>query len=293
VTPDLIHRYRFDTDALDSVGNAHGELIGDATIVGRAVVLTGNKPSYVNFPNELLDGLTDVTLEFWLTWSGGSIWQRIIDVGNSTSGEDNQGAATQSLFLTPNNGGVMDLSIFPDGIGGQQVINGPPLTPNTPHHLVWSYSQAATTSRLFVDGVENGVNYAMTYTLADLGPLSNVWLGHSQYVQDADFDGVVEEFRIYRGTFNDADVAAAREAGPDLLPGELAARRLKIRVSATPDTLVVSWSKLAEGYVLEAAPSLSPTATWTPVGTEPTLNGDFKEVAVAVNPATRFFRLRH
>jgi hypothetical protein len=291
--PQLLHRYRFELDANDSVGTAHGELVGDAAIHDNAVVLTGRKPSYVNLPNNLLDGLTDVTLEFWLTWSGGSVWQRLIDAGNSTAGEDNQGAATQSLFLTPNNGGVMDLSIFPDGIGGQQVINGPPLTPGTPHHLVWSYSQAATTSRLFVDGAENGVNYAMTYTLQDLGPLSNVWLGHSQYVQDADFSGVIAEFRVYQGTFNDAEVAAALEAGPDELPSERALRRLKIRSGAHPGELILFWPKTADGFQLEASANLGPTSAWTRVDTEPTLSGDFREVTVTVTPSTRFFRLRN
>jgi hypothetical protein len=283
--PVLIHRYSFSSNATDSVGPADGTLVGDAAINGGAVILSGHKPSYVDLPNTLVDTLTDVTFELWVTWDGAGIWERIFDFGNNTVGEDMQGAATQSIFLTPNNGGVMDLSIFPQGIGGQQVINGIPLAAHVQHHVVWAYSVATTTSRLFVDGVENGSNNSMTYTLADLAPMSNVWLGHSQYIQDADFAGAIAEFRIYRGTFLDTDVAAGFAAGPDTLPAETASRRLAVSFSSGKITL--SWPVTTTGFILETSATLGAGGDWTQVMVDAS-----NTVTVNTTGEGAFYRLR-
>src|SRR6476661_7382146 len=69
----LIHRYSFDDDARDVVGGADGELMGDAMIADGAVILSGNKPSYVNLPNDLFKTLTNVTFEIWVSWAGGPV----------------------------------------------------------------------------------------------------------------------------------------------------------------------------------------------------------------------------
>src|SRR6187401_927298 len=210
----MIHRYSFDQDANDSIGDAHGELMGDATIENGAVVLSGNKPSYVNLPNDLVMNLTNVTFELWVSWGGGPAWQRIWDFGNNDNGEDLQGAATQSTFITPNNGGAMDLSIFPNGIGGQQVINASPLKTGGLHQIAWTYDAPTKTAVLYLDGKQVGINKSMSYTLARLGSTANNWLGHSQYIQDADFKGSIAEFRIYDGALSAATVLADFNTGP-------------------------------------------------------------------------------
>ncbi len=291
VAPVLLHRYSFTSDASDSVGDADGTLVGDATIADGAAVLSGVKPSYVDLPNDVVDGLTDVTFEIWLTWNGGPVWQRIWDFGNNTQGEDGQGVATQSIFLTPNNGGVMDLSIFPNGIGGQQVINGTPLTPNVAHHVVWTYFAAATTARLFVDGVEIGSNNNMTYTLANLTPMANIWLGHSQYIQDADLAARISEFRIYKGTLGDSDVAADLLAGPDVLPSEAASRRLN--VAFANGKILISWPTTATGFILESTATLGAGVSWSAVGANPVVNNGQNQVTLDPAGTAQFYRTRN
>src|SRR6266480_706564 len=211
----MIHRYSFDADARDLIGGADAELVGDATLDNGAVNLSGNKPSYVNLPNDLFVSLTNVTFEIWVTWNGGPGWQRIWDFGNNDNAEDIQGAATQSIFLTPNNGGGMDLSIFPNGIGGQQVVTAPALPIGGLHQIAWTYDASTQKSILYVDGLQVGINNNMTYHLADLGSTVNNWLGHSQYIQDVDFSGAIAEFRIYDGALSAAAVAADFNTGPD------------------------------------------------------------------------------
>ncbi len=290
----LRHRYTFATDATDTVGGANGELVGDASIENGTVVLTGNKPSYVNLPNDLFTNFTDVTFEIWVTWKGGGVWQRIWDFGNNNQPEeDMQGEATfsQCVFLTPDNGGGMVLSIFPNGIANQQVVSGPALSANIRHHIVWSYSTAAQTARLFVNGKQEGINTAMTYSLASLGPTVNNWLGHSQYVWDADFAGSIDEFRVYSGTFLDADVSGHLDAGPDMLPIETASRRLRISTSASG--LDISWPIGSTNFTLESSPALGPDANWGVVpGTPIEINGE-KRVTIDAAGTARFYRLKN
>ncbi|HAV62172.1 MAG TPA: hypothetical protein DCY13_07380, partial [Verrucomicrobiales bacterium] len=292
--PVLRHRYSFTIDASDSAGGASGTLMGDAAIEDGQVILSGNKPSYVNLPNNLFMNLTDVTLEIWLTWQGGPVWQRIWDFGNNNQPEeDAQGDASfsQSIFLTPNNGGGMVFSIFPNGIANQQVVTGPALTAGAEHHIVWTYSAAAKTARLFVDGAQVGINTAMTHTLASLGSTVNNWLGHSQYVWDADFAGSISEFRVYSGTFLDADVEAHRDAGPDVLPPATPAPRVTFRRGS--NVLAVSWPVGPSSFSLESSTQLGTGAAWSEVGGGPvTLNGR-NEITIPTSDSARYFRLKH
>jgi hypothetical protein len=288
--PVLIHRYTFTADASDSVGAANGELVGDAMVTNGVVILSGNKPSYVNLPNDLVSNLTDVTFEIWLNWNGGPVWQRIWDFGNNTGGEDLQGVATQSIFFTPNNGAVMDLSIFPNGIGVQQVINAPPLNPGVMHHLVWSYSAATTTARLFQDGVAVGNNTSMTYTLQSLGSTSNNWLGHSQYTQDADLAASIAEFRIYDGTYLGKDALADFQAGPDLLASDAVMRTLSVSIEAKQ--VVISWPVSSLKLSLESTSSLGPSAVWNAVSTTPSVVNGQNQVGILASGTAAYYRLK-
>ncbi|MCW5557557.1 MAG: hypothetical protein KIT22_06980 [Verrucomicrobiae bacterium] len=216
--PVLRHRYSFDTDASDSAGDAHGELLGNAVIQRGAVVLDGTN-SYVNLPNDLVQGLTNATFEVWTTWNSGNSgnWQRIIDFGNSTFGEDGEGYGygLQSILLTPNNGSNLEVSIFTDEIQNEQTVGATPLELGSLHQIVWAYDAVAQTAWLYVDGVEVGVTLGMTHTLSDLGPTVNNWLGRSQYSWDPYYNGSIAEFRIYEGVLSPEKVAENYLLGPD------------------------------------------------------------------------------
>ncbi len=64
------HRYRFASEARDSVGSANGTLNGDATISGGQLVLSGNLGSSVSLPAGILTGVNKVTIEAWATFPG-------------------------------------------------------------------------------------------------------------------------------------------------------------------------------------------------------------------------------
>jgi hypothetical protein len=285
----LVHHYTFAENANDSAGTAHGELVGNASISNGSVVLSGTD-SYVNLPNNLVATFTNVTIELWATWNGGNNWQRIFDFGNSNNGEDVQGAATQSIFLTPNNGGGMVLSMFPDGIGGQQTVTGPALTTGAQHHIVWNYDAIEQISRLYVDGTQVGVNSNMTYTLAGLGSTLNNWIGHSQYIQDADFNGSVAEFRIFNAALSASEVAAHLAAGPDTLPGP--AENPSLTVAKAGGQISISWPEATQDFYLQFSGSLGSAAVWNAVSEVPTIADGKKTVTVQAAETSRFYRLR-
>jgi hypothetical protein len=156
---------------------------------------------------------------------------------------------------------------------------------------VWTYSAVAQTARLFVDGEQEGINTELTYTLASLGPTKNNWLGHSQYVWDADFAGSIDEFRIYSGTFLDADVTSHFSAGPDTLPLETTSRRLRLSTSASG--LNISWPIGSTVFTLESSSSIGAGAAWASVpGTPVEINGE-KRVTIQPSGTAKFYRLRN
>ncbi len=212
----LLHRYSFTSDASDSVGGSDGTLVGDAYITNGAVVLDGVVPTYVDLPADLVTNLPSYTFEVWLTWNGGAAWQRIFDFGNSTTGQGVQGAATSSACLTPNDGAVMGAFLYPTNSGFNAVNTNSPLSIGFLHQVVWAYDQPSETSALYIDGKAVNVNTNQAFSLPELGPTENDWLGHSQYYGDPDFAGGISEFRIYSGALSAAAVATDYTNGPDM-----------------------------------------------------------------------------
>jgi hypothetical protein len=63
----------------------------------------------------------------------------------------------------------------------------------------------------------------------------------------------------------------------------------KLKISRSADSVQVSWSTNAVGFILESTPSLSPI-NWTPVTSTPTVVGDY--FVMTVQGTGGFFRLQ-
>src|SRR4029434_11299179 len=87
----------------------------------------------------------------------------------------------------------------------------------------------------YLDGNVVAVNRNLTTKPSDLGSTFNNWLGHSQYVQDADFSGSIAEFRIYDAALTPSEVATNFLVGPDPSGRGLL---VSIQISARPVMLV-------------------------------------------------------
>src|SRR5581483_3599523 len=101
--------------------------------------------------------------------------------------------------------------------GVESQVRVPPISAFVYHHFVWAHDKRSTTARLYLDGAQVGVGYNMVDTFAGLNDAPNCWLGQSQYGpnQDPDFNGSIDEFRIYDGTLSAAQVAADYANGPN------------------------------------------------------------------------------
>jgi len=99
VPAELVHRYSFSGTCNDSIGTAHGLLIngtGQARFANGQLILGNNGSQssggsaidYVDLPNGIISSLgKQATFEAWVTWTGSSMWQRILDFGTSSAGE--------------------------------------------------------------------------------------------------------------------------------------------------------------------------------------------------------------
>ena len=215
----LIHRYSFDGEGsrvVDSVGAADGSLMGGAVLDGAGHVTLDGVDDYVNLPNGLVSGLTDVTLVAWLAWNGGHCWQRVFDFGSSDAGEDNVGNATSSLFATPKRcPGTGPATSFETSVGILTSIDSDVPFPILSRSLfAVAVDSEAQQLRLYAAGQLLGT--AKPEPLSILSD-ENAWLGRSQWVQDDYLRGTYDEFRIYDVALSDAQLGALEAAGQDAL----------------------------------------------------------------------------
>ena len=309
----LLHRYSFSepsrsTTVADSVGTAHGELRNPSATsgfngTGRLLLAGGAwnavpEPAYVNLPNGLVSSLPSVTLEAWVRWSGpaDSSWQRIFDFGRN-SAVDGSGNFLEDtyvnpglsyMFLSPRSGANTIRFAIKQGDGPEQpVLDVPPMPINTDTLVALVYDTAAGAARLYVNGQRLATG-PITLPLSVVEDL-NVYLGRAQWT-DPHFAGEFDEFRVYRGTFLDDEVAAAFAAGPDQLPDLTPAPSLVFGLA--DGALELSWPVSATDFILESAPALSSEAVWTTVATEPTVEGEMNTVTVPATGAEGYYRLK-
>jgi hypothetical protein len=74
----------------------------------------------------------------------------------------------------------------------------------------------ASVMRLYIDGSPAG----MATPPVGLGGITKThnWLGRSQYAQDPEFEGSIDEFRIYPTARTAAQISASETAGPGTAP---------------------------------------------------------------------------
>lgn len=307
----LTHRYSFGgqpgtTVVTDSVGTAHGELVGldPATtndFNGLGQLATAGSPwnglplgAYVNLPNGLVSSLNAVTLEGWANWKGGAnaANQRFFDFGMSSGAPDGGGAGVfgedvvanpgrSYMFLTPSG----PRFAINQGTAGENpsITSSIAIAQNTNIHFAVVYDPPNGVARLYINGRRAG-------TAAATQPLSavddrNAWLGRSQW-QDPLYYGLFDEFRIYNGPRLDADIAASFAAGPDSIaqPGPT------LVAAVVTGNLEITWPSSATGFVLETVSTLG--GTWTDAGATLTTNGPTVKAVIPVTGTTGFYRLR-
>ncbi|UCG59284.1 MAG: hypothetical protein JSU70_07190 [Phycisphaerales bacterium] len=205
-TSAVVAHYALDGNANDSVGGQHGTPGGLPTYgtgyLGQAIRCDG-ADDYVELPiGSLIGSLTNCTIATWANFSNaGGAWQRIFDFGNDT---------TAYMFLTPRLGtnGQMRFGITIEGGGApEQLVTAPTTLPSGWHHVAVTIDADNDTITLYQDGLAVAQNTEATLNPSDLGPTTNNWLGRSQYVADAYYMGLLDEFRILNRALSGPEVA--------------------------------------------------------------------------------------
>jgi hypothetical protein len=290
----LAHRYNFhgtpgSTHLPDLAGNAPGTVVGGGVFTNSALLFLDGANDHVDLSDGILSSLNEVTVEAWVTGHAlnGKWWPRIFDFGAPSPNptyfflapsvqNDNLGTNTQFIRFAVATNWIISES--------PRLTAKPWMQDGFETHLVVTYSPAHNASKLYVNGV-----------LADLGlapyPLSlitdtNNWLGRSQFPNDAYFQGVFDEFRIYRTVLEASQVAASFALGPDVIGADYALQGQQI-----DNQLKLSWGPSASWCVLETSPALATGIIWTNAAVTPVFNNGRMEVTVPLSDTARFFRL--
>jgi hypothetical protein len=211
-TPGLLAEYDFDetagTVALDSSGGyRNGGLIGAVSWggMGHQGGDASFRGGYVLLPPSMLDQARELTLMAWVkVRTNDKPWERIFDFGSGTG---------SYFFLTDRSDtNTTRFAITRGGAAAEQQLEmSMPLPLGVWKHVAVVLGAAGGT--LYVDGQSVAASAEITLRPTDIAPITNEWLGKSQFSYDPLFDGELDQVRIYSRALSAAEVAAAA-SGP-------------------------------------------------------------------------------
>jgi hypothetical protein len=315
----LLHRWSFNetsgTTAHDSVGTANGTLQGSAAFTGSGYVnlpnpgsspQTGN--SYVSIPGGLLNSLSAVTVECWVTnngWNNGNTF-----VGFSGPIDVNGAGTNYINFYSRMYSSISAFEIStPAGDSGLEAL-GPRVNDNSiasgvPSHYVFVYDPTTTHSiTLYTNGILSGTQTGVSIPLSSLGTAVGT-IGLSVYNQSEAYtltnnggskancpylNGGISEVRIYNGVLTAADVTATHALGPDLTLG--ASTTVSLKATTSGGNVVLTWPTSAAPFAVLGSPTLGAGAVWTPVSANLTVVGSNYQVTLPFTGSNQFFRLQ-
>ena len=156
-----------------------------------ALLLDGTN-QYIDLPDAVAN-VSEFTFAAWVYWEGGGHWQRIFDFGQDMG---------NYLMLTPSSGSSLRF-VIKDDWDTEQRLNATILPTNEWVHVAVTLSE--DTARLYVNGVKQDENTAITYSIPDVIG-TNTWLGKSQYGSDPYFAGMLDDVRVYGQELSQSEI---------------------------------------------------------------------------------------
>ena len=275
--PGLAHRYSFKVDARDSIGMAHGLVLGDASVTNEVLRLPGTS-AFVQLPGGLASVQGALTAEVWASFNVNGTWSRVFDFGsvNGTLGQN------YVFYSAKNNSGGQRMEI---STSVRTVTADVPVPlDNRTVHVVCVFDPAAGVVSTYTNGV---LQVTQPANLPPLTGVNGTWgfIGRSLFSADGWLDGDIDEFRLYDGRLTPDEVAANFAAGPDAL-----ALPLLLTLSNEESAFELAWASHGIGFALESAAAVN--GDWQPVGGQPTLVNDEWRVNLPVAPDSQYFRLK-
>ncbi len=276
--PALAHRYSFATNAWDSIGMAHGVLVGNAIVTNNSLQLTGAAGDYVNLPGGLISGSSALTIEFWATFGAEGNGASVFDFGNM-NGSSGQNFVFYSPHISPA-GQRLGISTAAATVN----FDSPGTLNNRAVHVVCIMDPTNNYCAIYTNGV---LQSTLTTPLPAFSGVGTAWsfIGRSLFSSDAWLNATIDELRIYDGRLTPQEIAANDQYGPDslVLP-------VTLLQSNSVAGLTLSWPSWAAGFVPQSAPN--PGAIWTSLVQTPTLAGNQWSLTVATTNSANFYRLQ-
>lgn len=213
--------WSFDrTFAEDAGGLLIGPINGSSLVRGyrdHAINFNRLGSQYGVVPITDMAGYSDMTVAAWVYTNGGVLadqWQRVVDINTSQS---------NYFFLTTQSfqDSKPRVGFRVQGASEQSLASSVSFPVGQWAHL--AFTKSGNTGRLYLNGVEVGVNTSMTQNLALLGSGVNFWTGRSAFA-DPYFDGRIDELKVYKRALSASEVSALATEASTLPVGNYLAR---------------------------------------------------------------------
>ena len=277
--PALAHRYSFDAGMRDTVGMAHGRLMGSATIADGTLRLPGTTGSYAQLPGGLVTGSGAVTAEFWADFGSNENWARVFDFGNFTGAQ-----GRDYFFLTTG----LDANTYRLDLDGVSMdVPGGSLN-NRSVHVACIVDPADRYGAVYFNGE---LVKEQTISWPALGVVDRGWsfLGRSLFAADPYLHADIDEFRIYDGRLTPQQIAGNHAAGPDAL-----FQPTSLSMTYAAGQIALAWPGYPAGFGLEFATDLETTSPWIPLPPRRLEDGYYTTsfLTGSIDFSNMFFRLR-
>lgn len=210
----LVHEWRFDGNANDSIGGAHGTLVLGATVGSGRVNLDG-LDDFVSLPGATIaiNTFSEVTLEQWSTQP---VLDRGFTFGIGFGRTDEGGGGQDYLAITTTRGSQNSRGLIQNEGLGERGANGPELNDGLLHHYALTVSDVTNSLSFYIDGQLQGAPVDLTASGVTLANISTEFasIGDSPFTGDATFLGSVDEVSIWDNALTPAEIAAEFSNGP-------------------------------------------------------------------------------
>ncbi|WKL00979.1 S-layer homology domain-containing protein [Paenibacillus amylolyticus] len=213
----ILHYDMNDIDGatvIDQTGNFNGKWMNPSKAewirtqdAGVLSFTGGTTNSYVELPQGVLDGLTDMTVSSIVNWSGKNAAEWLYALGRP----DNN---THYTYFTPryNANGLARLGIVTNAWNNESSTSTTGLKNNEWKVVTTVVSGTDGTLTLYIDGVAvaSGSTNGMTLEQIKNTSGSSGTIGKSFYPADPYFGGMIADFQIYDGAMTAADITSLK-----------------------------------------------------------------------------------
>ncbi|WP_211264538.1 LamG-like jellyroll fold domain-containing protein [Gynuella sunshinyii] len=170
---------------------------GDGRIAGTQALRLDGESGYLSLPDGILTDISDFTICAWVNWQGGSKNQRIFDFGTSD-------IVYAALILESDR---IRFAITGTRFWGERCIYYYSALP-TDQWVHIAITLSGEYGRLYVNGSQVATDDSIKFAPFQMGYTRQNWLGRSQYSSDPKYNGFLQDFRLYSGALDDAQIAA-------------------------------------------------------------------------------------